>query len=218
MELWRHQQQQQQQGPGQKKRQLQQQQQEQGQQKHQSQQLQHEHRQDQLNQQQQKQKQINQTLRQELQRLRKQLTKEREEEDAELLFAKSMCSDEDNIMPCKCNVVITTTKVDLDDGETAQVNFPEFKCEGDDDESQRDNIIGGRINSNSTTTTNNNNNKNVKDNNKSITEGRVLDGYRCEQLMAYRTLYRDAQNQPIQVKIKYRAGCELRCVNEYCIN
>ena len=46
--------------------------------------------------------------------------------------------------------------------------------------------------------------------------GRIAPGYQCHQLTGYRTLYRDHNNNPIKVGIKYIAGCELRCINRYC--
>ena len=41
-------------------------------------------------------------------------------------------------------------------------------------------------------------------------------GFTCAQLIAKKTLFRDQNEQPIQVQIRYKAGCELRCTADEC--
>ena len=46
--------------------------------------------------------------------------------------------------------------------------------------------------------------------------GRIPTGFICEQLWAEEILFRDQEHRPIEIKINYRAGCELRCVSDNC--
>ena len=55
-----------------------------------------------------------------------------------------------------------------------------------------------------------------KENKRRAIEGLLPHADICEQLGAKRTLFRDADDQPIRVEIEYRAGCELRCVSDEC--
>ena len=56
----------------------------------------------------------------------------------------------------------------------------------------------------------------IRENEKRKDVGRIPTGYSCAQLKTRRTLYRDEYNQPIELEIKFRTGCELRCLNTYC--
>ena len=47
-------------------------------------------------------------------------------------------------------------------------------------------------------------------------KGLVPAGYTCQQLQIERTLYRDIEDEPIKAAVRYRSGCEIRCVNEDC--
>ena len=47
-------------------------------------------------------------------------------------------------------------------------------------------------------------------------KGIIPQGHTCEQLTTKKILFRDQANQPIRVQIRYRGGCELRCVNDNC--
>ena len=47
-------------------------------------------------------------------------------------------------------------------------------------------------------------------------QGRISVGYRCKELTAYRTLYEDVNHKSIEVRVKYSAGCEIRCLNPDC--
>ena len=54
------------------------------------------------------------------------------------------------------------------------------------------------------------------ENKKRKKQGFIAPGYKCEQLMAHRILYRDQLDNPIKVHITYKGGCEIRCVNQNC--
>ena len=51
---------------------------------------------------------------------------------------------------------------------------------------------------------------------KRVKAGKIPVWYKCTQLQSCRVLYRDSKQNPIEVTIAYKAGCELRCVNENC--
>ena len=55
-----------------------------------------------------------------------------------------------------------------------------------------------------------------KMNEKRKKEGRISPGYKCTQLISSRTLYEDERGRPIEAEIRYKAGCELRCINIHC--
>ena len=57
---------------------------------------------------------------------------------------------------------------------------------------------------------------NNKDNKERKNGGLIAPGYTCEQLHSRRTLYRDEDDEPIRAQIRYKAGCELRCVDKDC--
>ena len=46
--------------------------------------------------------------------------------------------------------------------------------------------------------------------------GEISDGFACLQLSSKRTIYRDQEDEPCRISVRYRAGCELRCVNDNC--
>ena len=48
-------------------------------------------------------------------------------------------------------------------------------------------------------------------------EGKIPSGFQCVQIKSHKTLYRDAEEQPIEIPISYRAGCELRCTTKKCL-
>ena len=47
-------------------------------------------------------------------------------------------------------------------------------------------------------------------------DGFIAEQYKCIQLTGRRILYTDIWNRPIEEEIRYRDGCELRCVNKFC--
>ena len=55
-----------------------------------------------------------------------------------------------------------------------------------------------------------------RENDRRSDAGRIAPGYSCSQLKTKMTLYRDEYNQPIELEVKYRAGCEMRCYNQNC--
>ena len=57
---------------------------------------------------------------------------------------------------------------------------------------------------------------NKKQNSQRKRAGLIVPGFKCWQLTAHRTLYRDQEKNPIKVEIKYLAGCELRCIDRDC--
>ena len=48
---------------------------------------------------------------------------------------------------------------------------------------------------------------NVKVNEKRKAEGKITAGYQCQQLKSKMTLYRDVYQNPIEIDIRYSAGC-----------
>ena len=58
---------------------------------------------------------------------------------------------------------------------------------------------------------------NEKRNKKRTKKGKIPPGYKCTQLGADTTLFKDADGNPIDpIGIHYRAGCEMRCTNRNC--
>ena len=53
-----------------------------------------------------------------------------------------------------------------------------------------------------------------KENEKRENEGRIVTGFACVQLRTQRFTYKDVNERPIEVKVKFNAGCELRCVDD----
>ena len=48
------------------------------------------------------------------------------------------------------------------------------------------------------------------------TSNPITDAFQCTQLEANKSISIDINNNPIDVRVVYKAGCELRCTNEFC--
>ena len=55
-----------------------------------------------------------------------------------------------------------------------------------------------------------------RENNRRSDAGRIPPGFSCSQLKTKMTLYRDQYEQPIEVEVNFKAGCEMRCFNDNC--
>ena len=56
----------------------------------------------------------------------------------------------------------------------------------------------------------------IKENERREREGKIPQHHGCEQLTAKKMLFRDQEDEPIEIRISYRAGCELRCYSDNC--
>ena len=54
------------------------------------------------------------------------------------------------------------------------------------------------------------------ENRERMKEGLIGPKYWCFQIRKEMTIYRDANNIPVEVTVNYKAGCELRCVEKNC--
>ena len=123
------------------------------------------------------------------QQTQQQDAKEKEqEEESQLIHTELMCNIADKSAPCACQPTLTVLELHEKDGKLVQLEFPEFNC--------------------------------AKNGNKHEERGspRIPKGYTCAQLSATRWMYRDINNNPIDaINVRYKAACELRCLNEDCI-
>ena len=55
-----------------------------------------------------------------------------------------------------------------------------------------------------------------RENDRRSDAGRIPPGFSCAQLKTQMTLYRDQYEQPIELEVNYKAGCEMRCYNDNC--
>ena len=53
-------------------------------------------------------------------------------------------------------------------------------------------------------------------NRKKQEKGEIDSKYWCYQLHKQKTIYRDINNLPVEVVVKHKAGCELRCIEKDC--
>ena len=47
--------------------------------------------------------------------------------------------------------------------------------------------------------------------------GKIPAQYSCTQMKSQQTLFRDANDDPIKLSVRYRTGCELRCTSIRCL-
>ena len=52
-----------------------------------------------------------------------------------------------------------------------------------------------------------------KENRRREQDGRFAMGFSCTQLVSWKFIYKDVNDDDIKKKVKFNAGCELRCTN-----
>ena len=58
---------------------------------------------------------------------------------------------------------------------------------------------------------------NDEENRRRSDEGWIQKGYTCKQLQSDEIIYKDVYDRDIEVNIRYKSACELRCINPNCV-